>query len=95
MARSQDSLQERLRRAYTYNLIHLRPENVPADEEGTLAEIKRRLTSVPAKGGEGTIAATTAVMSEDDARALIEKIVGLYGRAAEALGKQRASRSTG
>ena len=75
MARSRGSLQERLRDAYVSSLIRLGPGSVPADEEDRLAEIAERLTSVPAKGDEGTVAATTAVMSDEDARQLIEKIV--------------------
>jgi hypothetical protein len=42
--------------------------------------------------GEGGVAATTASMSDDDARLLIKKIVVHYGRVAEALGEQRSSR---
>ncbi len=86
IATSQGSLQERLRHAYMPTLSSVGSANVPDDQEEILAQIKARLTSTLAKGGEGGLAASTAALSDEDARQLIDKIVYLYGDVSMAKG---------
>jgi hypothetical protein len=97
LAGSQGSLRERLGDAYVSGLDHLRPEHVPVDRELDLAEIRLRRASVRATavGGDAAATAAVAVMSDDEARRLLEQIVALYGRVAEARGEQRAGRQAG
>jgi hypothetical protein len=95
LAGAQGSLRERLRDAYVSGLDRLGPEHVPVDRELDLAEIRLRRASVRATVAEGDVAATAAVMSDAEARRLLEQIVALYGRVSEARGEQSAGRQAG
>jgi hypothetical protein len=66
------------RPATTYNLAHLRPDQLPTGLAPAFEQLEARTTWVPALGNEGTIAATVATMTEDQAGARIEDIVRLY-----------------
>jgi hypothetical protein len=92
IATSQGSLQERLQSAYMPALSAVRPVNVPDEQLETLAEIKERLTSTPAKGSEGGLAASAAALSDQDAVELISKIVYLYGYVSMAMGARAPDR---
>ena len=89
MAESPHSLQERLLNAYIYHVIHVHPENVPADQEPALEQLHRRLTSQPATGDEGPAAATIMPMSAEEASACIGQVVSLFARVAEAAARRR------
>ena len=77
MATSPKRLQERLGDAYVFNLTHIRAENVTPDVWLRLQHVEQALTHVPAKGSEGTVAATTAVMNDDEALQLAIEIVNI------------------
>ncbi len=79
MASSPKSLQERIGDAYTYHLIHLRPEvDVPEDLRHRFQELATRMTSVEPIGDEGSIAATVAKMSTEEAVRVAEEIVYMW-----------------
>jgi hypothetical protein len=73
-------IQERLEDTFIYMAGRLTGPNMdlPADLEVRAQEIIRRGTCMPAKGDEGTIAATCRSMSDQEAVSLAEEIVSLY-----------------
>ena|SRR5687767_2232117 len=83
MARSQDSLQDRLMGAWL-NFHTLQDRDLPeGDLRDQFQEITHALTWREAKGDEGTVRATTSQMSDQEASGFIEKIVSLYAEVAE------------
>lgn len=81
MAKSTDSLQERLVRAYTHGLSPTQLEDLPEDIRPSFVELKEAMTSARSTG-EGTVAATTERMSDQEAKRLINKIVEIYEKLA-------------
>lgn len=78
MARSQESLQDRLMGAFL--CFHLlREDDFPKGElRDAFHDIKHALTWRPAQGDEGTVKATTQQMTDQEASELIGKLVSLY-----------------
>jgi hypothetical protein len=81
-------LQKRLNDAYADNLVVLSPADFPDDLRPDFESIRDRMTNRSALWDEGTISATTAVMSEFDTKRLIADIVALFGDVCEVLGSQ-------
>jgi hypothetical protein len=80
--------QERLASAVSYNLSHLERENLPSDEAWeNLQELITAATCKPAKGDEGTIAATTSQMSDDEASEWLRKMLNIFSDVAEEYGR--------
>jgi len=75
----QGSLCERLVNAVAYHLIHVTPENdLPEDIRGEFQEFMEEITSVEAKGDEGTIQATINTLDEIALKRAVEKIISFY-----------------
>src|SRR5450755_969459 len=92
IATSTDSLQNRLANAYIFG-FHTIGLNVNTDLPPNLRslyrDIEKNLTKVPAQGDEGSVVATTRVMSDDEAKKLIEQIVYLNDEVAQLIGIAR------
>ncbi len=90
MAKSTASLQERLESAYNTFFTISGPSaatrHLPEDLQPEYDAIERELTKVSAQGNEGTLIATLRVMSDDEAKQLIERIVMLYEGVARRFG---------
>lgn len=73
------SQRDRLVNAVVYNLIHIRPEN---DLSPALRiefnQFMQDITSVAAKGNEGTVQATVDSLDEVGRSKVIEKIISFY-----------------
>jgi len=83
------SLQERLA-GIVSGVSHLKRDSFPDDETWKrFEELMRSTTNRPAEGHEGTIAATTSRMNENDTRHWIGEAFGIFSRIAEACGKTR------
>jgi hypothetical protein len=83
MAKSPKSLQERLADAFTYHLRLLEPEQFPFPLNSRFEHIFSEVTKVNASGKEGRFIASTRAMSDDDAAALIGKVVDLWNDVSE------------
>jgi hypothetical protein len=77
-------LQQRLRDAYAYNIIHVDQGDVPDEVWTRLERFRHAVSHRPALGNEGTITATTSQLTSDEARTLLTEMVGIYERIAEA-----------
>jgi hypothetical protein len=84
-ALSGDSLQEKLKSAYLYNVALLRAEDVPEDVWPRIEEFKKKLTS--AKVDQEIVDATISKMSDMDARGLVMELVSMYDSVAREYGK--------
>ena len=91
-ASSEKTLQERLRDAYVYNLMYVREENLPPDVWTELRELHQVITARPAEGDEGTVAATTAVMSDEEASKWLRKVVAWFSEICQAHGADKERR---
>ncbi len=86
MACNPDSINERIAHAFAYSLIRISPEeHLPDDLRPLFEDIRAALTSVAPVGDEGSIAATTRVMSTEEATNVARKIVELYDRICAAM----------
>ena len=85
------SLQDRLKDAFGGALIHLQPQDLPKEHRNEFADLRARITKETSLG-DGTIAATTSVMSDEDAMQIADQIVSMYDSIAQALGKEDAER---
>lgn len=75
----QGTQKERLIGAVAYSLIHIRPENdLPEEMHVEFNEFMRSITSVAAKGNEGSIQATVNTLDEVDINRAVEKIISFY-----------------
>lgn len=92
MATGVGSLQARIGDAYSGSLCLLNRENVPLDIFRRVGEIKQRLTCVPARAGEGNVAATIEKMPDDEAKSIAEEIVDIFDAVAKIYGRQKAAR---
>jgi len=78
LATGTGTIQDRLGGAALY-LIRLKPEDFPEGDLRKLFQgVKDDLTFEPAKGDEGTIAATLRITDDEDARAIAKRIVSLF-----------------
>jgi hypothetical protein len=79
LAASADSLQDRLANVWISHLIHLNPdEDLPEERRGEFREMKARVTRETGRAGEGSIAATTRLITDKEARQMIERICSIY-----------------
>jgi len=69
---------ERLVSAYVYNLIHVKPEDVPADIRDKLRQFQHDITRVEAKGGEGLVQATVNSMDDTEVNRMIKRIISMH-----------------
>ncbi|QQX57447.1 hypothetical protein [Pseudomonas chlororaphis] len=70
---------ERLVNAIIFNLIHIRPdENLPSSMREEFEEFMNQMSSVKAKGDEGTVEATVSTLDEWGRKQAIEKIISFY-----------------
>ena len=77
------SLQERLADAYADHLLPITGDALPPELQPAFRELEEQLTRTPPHTEvEDPFQAATQVMSDDEARALIERILVLYGRLA-------------
>lgn len=87
---STDTPQKRLQNIACFDIINLRREDLPShDSWERLQKVRRACTSKPANGDEGTIAATTSQMSDDEATKWLKEILSLFNEVAEEYGRQR------
>lgn len=86
LATSRDSLQDRLRVAYTHHITHIQPENLPDELAEDLARLKRRLTQEQLAAGVGPVTTTTNAMDDETARELIDAIVTMWDTTARIKG---------
>ena len=75
LATSPKSIQDRICDAYIFSLIHVKPEIVPEHIRYDFNQLRTRLTSVEPKGEEGSVAATTSLMSTDEAIEITRLII--------------------
>jgi hypothetical protein len=83
---SDETLQHRLANAYIDHLRHISEDNVPAEVRVKLKTLKQALTSKPALANEGTAMASTAAMSDEEARNWLKEIVSMFSNVAQAHG---------
>jgi hypothetical protein len=70
---------ERLVDAVAYNLIHIIPDkDLPEELHDEFTEFKHKITSVPAKGNEGSIQATVNTLAESDVGQFVKEIISFY-----------------
>ena len=85
---STDTPQKRLASAVSDNLNYLERENLSSDEAWeNLQELIKAATHRPAKGDEGTIAATTSQMSDQEASEWLGKMLDIFSDVAEEYGR--------
>lgn len=73
------SQRERLVNAVVFHLIHITPENdLPPELQIEFKQFMQSITSVAAKGNEGTVQATVDSLDEVAMHREIEKIIGFY-----------------
>ena len=76
------SLQERLADAYADHLLPITGDALPPELQPAFRELEEQLTRTPPDAVEDPFQAATQLMSDDEARVLIERILMLYGRLA-------------
>ena len=77
MAVSSQPIQRRIADAFVFNLIMLKPEELPEEIRTKFIEVKKQLTSVQPVGDEGSIYATTQQMDTDTAVDIARAIVSM------------------
>jgi hypothetical protein len=75
------SLQERLADAYADHLLQVVANDLPTELQAAFRELEDRLTAAEV-GGDDPFRAAAEQLDDDDARAMIERIVVLFGRLA-------------
>ena len=80
MAQSPKSIQLRIADAYSGSLMNLEPDRFVGESSWRwkFEEISRQLTSGTPVGDEGTIQASVASMSDEEATKIAREIVSLY-----------------
>jgi hypothetical protein len=92
MATGKASLQSRVGEAFTASLCLLNRENVTPDILRRVGEVRKRLTCISAKAGEGDVVATIAKMTDEEATSIAEEIVDIFDAIAKFYGIQKAAR---
>ena len=84
-------LQERLESVVS-EICHLKHDSFPDDETWERFEnLMKETTKFPARTeGEGTIRATTAQMTDDEASKWLHEAIGIFSDIAQAYGKEQA-----
>jgi hypothetical protein len=79
------TLQERLADAYADHLLAISIHDLPSDLQPSFRELEERLNRDAPDPADDPIAVAAGQLSDAEARALIERILLLYGRLAAAL----------
>src|SRR5262245_20431819 len=82
LAESEGTPQERLAAVFRGPLIALRDDDVPEVARADFRILREQVTQIPAKGDEGTIVASTALMGLNQVRRAFERLIMMYGAAA-------------
>ncbi len=80
------SLQERLADAYADHLLSVTVQDLPADLQPVFRDVEEAMNAGEPSGDEDPYQAAARRLSDEEARALIERIVALYGRLAGQVG---------
>jgi hypothetical protein len=80
------SLQERLVDAYADYLLALSSDELPTELQPSFRELEEQLNRADASDDEDPFQAAARQLTDAEARALIERILVLYGRLARAAG---------
>jgi hypothetical protein len=80
------SLQERLADAYADHLLAISMHDLPTELQPVFQELEERLNRDAPDPADDPIAVAASQLSDAEARALIERILLLYGRLAGAAG---------
>jgi hypothetical protein len=76
------SLQERLADAYADHLLAVTLDELPAELQPAFRELEERMNREEPDGDDDPFEAAARLMSDDEAQAVIERILVLYGRLA-------------
>ena len=82
------TIQQRLRDAYS-QFMRLQAEDLPPVLWAKYTAIDQQLTRIPAAGDEGTLMATTSVMSDEEARQIASDMFWLYDAVARLYGEEQ------
>ena len=82
---SDDSLQNRLADAYMSSIMRVEITDVSAELGKRIKALGDAVTREPAKDNEGTIKATAAIMSTEEAKKWLEEIVSIFSDICEEL----------
>ncbi len=85
LAAGRGSIQERLRDAFIYHLHHLDADRFPADLAPYVRRLRSAMTQVAGSGGQGSIDASVAQMTADQAGDWVQVILRLQDQVAARL----------
>ena len=77
------SLQERLADAYADHLLQVVADDLPPELRPVFRELETRMNAVEASAADDPFRAAAELLTDAEARALIDRIVALFGRLAE------------
>ncbi len=72
------SQKERLLKAYSYNLVHIKKNNVPADVWDELNQFSKDMTKIQVTGNGGSIKATVHEMNDLEVDSMVKKIIYMH-----------------
>jgi len=84
LATHRGTLQERLADAYADHLLVVTQHDLPQDLQSIFGELEAQLNGGDAQDDEDPFEAAAAKLSDDEAKATIDRILLLYGRLASA-----------
>lgn len=91
LATSPQTIQNRLGNAFISGLTRINPEeDLPVNLRTDFQQLLDQVTRVAAVGDEGTISATTRIMSDDEAAEIAKKILNLFHQVFEALPQKQS-----
>ena len=76
------SLQERLADAYADHLLQVVANELPTELQSVFREVEEQMTAVVDDAADDPFRAAAEQLSDEEARAMIERIVALFGRLA-------------
>jgi hypothetical protein len=82
------SLQERLADAYADHLLQVVASQLPTELQSIFREVEEQLTATVDDSGDDPFRAATEQLSDQEACAVIERIVALFGRVAAGVSAQ-------
>ena len=78
LATGTGTIQDRLTEAFAFNLSLLKQDDGPNDLMRKIFDLTARMTRQSAKGEEGTVAATAAILSDQEAMEIAADVLSLY-----------------
>jgi hypothetical protein len=78
MATSTARIQDRIRDAYVYQLIHVNVEDLPESVRGAFLFLEKELDVNNPIGGKGSVEITTEQMSTEKAIDIAQQIFGIF-----------------